>query len=64
MPVIAATQSGEIGRIMVKTSLGKKQDPFSTNKLGVVVHVFNPSYTGGTNKKIPGQAGQGKKSEK
>jgi hypothetical protein len=50
-PIIPATQEAKIKRILIqfKTSLGKKVSetpPISMNKLGMVVHVYNPSYSG------------------
>jgi hypothetical protein len=48
VPIIPAFQEAEIGKIMVKGSSGKKFARQLLNKLGVVVHVCNPYYTGST----------------
>jgi hypothetical protein len=36
-----------MGGSQFKASLGKKKDPVSENKLGMVMHACKPSYAGG-----------------
>jgi hypothetical protein len=53
MPIIPATWKVDIGKITVQGQPGhKKQDPISTNKLSIVVHFCNPSFTGGIDRRI------------
>jgi hypothetical protein len=52
--VILATQEAEIRRIKVQGQHGQKvsEAPISTNKLGMVVHLCNPNYTGDIGRRI------------
>jgi hypothetical protein len=55
MPVIQDIQEAEIGRITVQGQPGQKVSetlPTPKNKLGVVVHVCNPSHLGGIGRRI------------
>jgi hypothetical protein len=46
MPVIPATQEVETGGSQFEASQGKKLvRPYLKIKLGVVVHIYNPSYS-------------------
>jgi hypothetical protein len=44
MDVITSAQ--ELERLWFKASPGKMLDPISTNKLGMMLHICNFSYTG------------------
>jgi hypothetical protein len=47
MPEIPATQQAEIKKTTFKASQGKvSETSISTNKLGVMVYICNPSYMG------------------
>jgi hypothetical protein len=63
MPVILATWEAEIRRITGSRPAWTKKlarpPPISTNKLGIVVHSYRPSYTGGIGRRISIQAGHG-----
>jgi hypothetical protein len=52
--VITATQEVGIWRIVVSGQSKPKirKNPISTNKLGVVVHIRNPSYAGGIGRRV------------
>jgi hypothetical protein len=61
VPVIAAIWKMEIDRTEFKASQAKSyQDPISKNKLGIVVHVCNPSYSRGIGRRITVQVDPGK----
>jgi hypothetical protein len=49
MLVIPAIYEAEMRRIMVQGQPGQKvsKTPISTYKMGIVVHICDPSYTGG-----------------
>jgi hypothetical protein len=48
MPVISVTQEAEIRRIEVQGQPGQKvsEFPISTNMTSMMVHTYNPSYSG------------------
>jgi hypothetical protein len=46
------SQEAEIGRILDQDHPGKKVRPHLNNKLGMVVHIHDPSYIGGIGKRI------------
>jgi hypothetical protein len=53
MPVIPATQEVEIRRTVAWGQLGQEvSKTFSTNRLGMAVHTYNPSYLGGIGRRI------------
>jgi hypothetical protein len=53
MPVIPGAWEANIRRKRVPVLGKSKQDPISTNKQSVVVHICNPSYSGGVDKGDP-----------
>jgi hypothetical protein len=65
MFVIPATWEVEIWRIVVLRQLRKVSEiPISTNKSEMVLHAYNPSFTGRTGRKIMVQANCGPKKTK
>jgi hypothetical protein len=54
MPVIQLFGTWRLGRSRFKASPGKtvSKTSTSTNKLGMVVHTYNPSYIGGIDRRI------------
>jgi hypothetical protein len=59
MSVIPATQEAEIAGLWFEASLDKKVSKTLCQKPEMVVHVCNPSYLGGRNRRVvvPGQSG-------
>jgi hypothetical protein len=57
MPIIPVTQEVKMGKIMGVISLSKKLvRPISTNKSGMVVYRYNPSYARGIHRMIAVQS--------
>jgi hypothetical protein len=55
IPAISAILEGEMG--MIKASPSKKlARPISTNKLGMVMNICNPSYAGGIGRRLQAKA--------
>jgi hypothetical protein len=55
----------KIQRILFQGQPGKKLPrlPISTNKLGIVVHLYNPSYMGGVSRRIAVRGWPGRKKQ-